>query len=82
MSFNGFDRPLLVSEGGGEPHAVQTLRVMRMPSLIAKRLDCGCFSTAFRPSQATAPAKSARVFVEFIFTLARLARMARLNRHG
>jgi len=35
------------SQSGGEPAAVQTLRVHLSSSNLAKRLDCGCFSTAF-----------------------------------
>lgn len=35
-------------KSSGEPHAVQTLRTIRKRKNIAKRLDCGGFSTAFR----------------------------------
>ena len=38
-------------ESGDESHAVQTLRVCLAPPNFAKRLDCGCFSTAFQRSQ-------------------------------
>jgi hypothetical protein len=48
---------MFADESVGEPHAVQTLRAIRERSLVAKRLDCGCFSTAFRQSQTAAPAK-------------------------
>jgi hypothetical protein len=38
-------------ESGGEPRAVQTLRVGRAFVVFAKRLDCACFSTALISSQ-------------------------------
>jgi hypothetical protein len=48
-----FERSLLAHESGGEPHAVQTLRVIWKRWFIAERLNCGCFSTAFLPTQTT-----------------------------
>jgi hypothetical protein len=41
---------LSASESGGKPHALQTLRAVCQPLIVAKRLECGRFSAAFRPS--------------------------------
>ncbi|HAO80771.1 MAG TPA: hypothetical protein DCQ92_17720 [Verrucomicrobia subdivision 3 bacterium] len=39
--------PVTAAKSGGEPRAVHTLRAIWRRALIAKRLDCGCFSPAF-----------------------------------
>jgi len=67
---------LCPGKSGGEPAAVQALRDRLTTSNRAKRLDCGCFSTAL--AGAERPAIFHRPFRTFLFGAAKPERSAGL----